>query len=219
MSEIRERAKIAAKEMKLTGWDRWAATVTDLLEELEQWKKALESLTPGGSEFVDNPDACASYLRDRLIYPKKIIELQAELERVEKSLKVVQSHAKSAMDKLPERWNMGFQAGLKQAVPYENEIQEALRAERQGRKDDNVAFTEEILRLEAENAQLKKSISRWEHFYPNHAAAISDGRKQAAMECVEIVEKYPAFLFGTEAVGVKLNLAKGIKDHFGLGEQ
>ena len=36
MSEIRERAKIAAKEMKLTGWDRWADVITYLLAELER---------------------------------------------------------------------------------------------------------------------------------------------------------------------------------------
>ena len=43
MSEIRERAKIAAKEMKLTGWDRWAATVKDLLAELERVEGNRES--------------------------------------------------------------------------------------------------------------------------------------------------------------------------------
>ena len=34
MSDVKDRAKIAAKEMKLTGWDRWADVITDLLAEL-----------------------------------------------------------------------------------------------------------------------------------------------------------------------------------------
>ena len=194
MSEIRERAKIAAKEMKLTGWDRWADVITDL---------------------------------------------QAELERVEKSLKVVQSHAKSAMDKLPERWNMGFQAGLKQAVPYENEIQEALRAERQGRKDDNVSFTEEILRLEAEktaleqqvlhdgiaaNRRIKRLVDRVNELEAENERMKADLsgsffveqiRQKAAMDCVEIITKetkpHPLFQ------GSFCNLViSAIKAHFAI---
>ena len=43
-------------------------------------------------------------------------------------------------------------------------------------------------------------------------------RQQAARECVEIIDKYPAFLFGTDAVGVTLNLSQGIKAHFKLEE-
>ena len=43
-------------------------------------------------------------------------------------------------------------------------------------------------------------------------------RQQAARECVEIIDKYPAFLFGTDAVGVKLNLSQDIKAHFKLQE-
>ena len=41
-------------------------------------------------------------------------------------------------------------------------------------------------------------------------------RQQAAREVVEIIDKYPAFLFGADAVGVKLNLSQSIKARFGL---
>ena len=41
-------------------------------------------------------------------------------------------------------------------------------------------------------------------------------RQQAARECVEIIDKYPAFLFGADAVGVKLNLSQSIKAHFAI---
>ena len=43
------------------------------------WKKAVEGLTPSGSEFVNNPEACAAYLRERMNYPKQIIRLREEL--------------------------------------------------------------------------------------------------------------------------------------------
>lgn len=46
MSDVKYRAKIAAKEMKLTGWDRWAATVKDLLAELERVEGALHDGAP-----------------------------------------------------------------------------------------------------------------------------------------------------------------------------
>ena len=41
-------------------------------------------------------------------------------------------------------------------------------------------------------------------------------RQQAVREVVEIIDKYPAFLFGADAVGVKLNLSQSIKARFGL---
>ena len=46
--------------------------------------------------------------------------------------------------------------------------------------------------------------------------ACTEIRQQAAREAVEIIDKYPAFLFGTDAVGVKLNLSQSIKARFGL---
>jgi hypothetical protein len=30
---------------------------------IEDWKRAIEGLTPGGSEFVDDPQRCAEYIR------------------------------------------------------------------------------------------------------------------------------------------------------------
>ena len=46
--------------------------------------------------------------------------------------------------------------------------------------------------------------------------ACTEIRQQAEKECIEIIDKYPAFLFGADAVGVKLNLSQSIKAHFGL---
>ena len=46
--------------------------------------------------------------------------------------------------------------------------------------------------------------------------ACTEIRQQAVREVVEIIDKYPAFLFGADAVGVKLNLSQSIKARFGL---
>ena len=71
-----------------------------------------------------------------------------------------------------------------------------------------------IAELEAENARLKALEDKM-----GSGCALVEyakARTQAARECVEIIDKYPAFLFGTDAVGVKLNLSQSIKARFGL---
>jgi hypothetical protein len=42
------------------------AAIIDKETRLPQWKAALEGLTPSGSEFVDDPERCAAFVRDRL---------------------------------------------------------------------------------------------------------------------------------------------------------
>lgn len=91
-----------------------------------------------------------------------------ELEGLRQQLKLVQVHAKSALDKLPERWNMGFQAGLKQAIPYEEELQTALKAERKARQDDNATLTADNLKLEDELRSVKTTISTFLHDLDGH---------------------------------------------------
>ena len=64
----------------------------------------------------------------------------------------------------------------------------------------------ELERVENDTAKVKLA----------YAEGKITGRQQAARECVEIIDKYPAFLFGADAVGVKLNLSQSIKARFGL---
>ena len=64
----------------------------------------------------------------------------------------------------------------------------------------------ELERVENDTAKVKLA----------YAEGKITGRQQAARECIEIIDKYPAFLFGTDAVGVKLNLSQSIKARFGL---
>lgn len=57
----------------------WEAEVEKLKAEKLRWKKAIEGLTPSGSEFVDDPEYCAAYIRRRTEYPRMIIELRQDL--------------------------------------------------------------------------------------------------------------------------------------------
>jgi hypothetical protein len=58
--------------------------VDRLMEENRRWKLAIEGLTPHGSEYVDDPEACAVAIRERCRWPKQIIEARAEIERLRK---------------------------------------------------------------------------------------------------------------------------------------
>lgn len=53
------------------------------------WKAAVEGLTPQGSEYVDDPEACAAAIRERCRYPKQIIEARARVEQLEKALREI----------------------------------------------------------------------------------------------------------------------------------
>lgn len=51
----------------------------DALAVAASWKRAVEGLTPGGSEFANDPERCAQFIKDRCNYPKQIIELRKQL--------------------------------------------------------------------------------------------------------------------------------------------
>lgn len=54
------------------------------LELFARYKKALEDLTPGGSEYVNNPERCATVIRDRFAGPIALLKRQrARLEMAE----------------------------------------------------------------------------------------------------------------------------------------
>lgn len=74
----------SGKEWRLSELlEAYAEHKTDSLRAvLERWKKAVEGLTPSGSEFVDDPENCAAYIRKRTQYPQIIINLRAGNERL-----------------------------------------------------------------------------------------------------------------------------------------
>lgn len=54
------------------------AKIEKLKAELQRYKLALESLTPGGSEFSDSPERCVEFVRSREKLPARILRLEAE---------------------------------------------------------------------------------------------------------------------------------------------
>jgi hypothetical protein len=51
-----------------------AAIKIDHLETiLKQYKRALEGLTPGGSEFANDPERCAAFVRDKMEHRHRLI--------------------------------------------------------------------------------------------------------------------------------------------------
>jgi hypothetical protein len=65
-------AKKAARKIMLaldseeTQTQETFATIIDKETKLPQWKAALEGLTPSGSEFVDDPERCQMFVKNRL---------------------------------------------------------------------------------------------------------------------------------------------------------
>lgn len=50
-------------------WDKFTA---------KEWALALQSLTPGGSEFL-TPQECVAHVRQRMNYPRMVVELREAL--------------------------------------------------------------------------------------------------------------------------------------------
>lgn len=72
------------------------------VEVLAPWKKAIEGLTPSGSEFVNDPAACAAYIRKRTNYPPIIIKLRERVAELEQQ--VAEVPAKARLEEA-KRWN------------------------------------------------------------------------------------------------------------------
>lgn len=87
--------------------ERLRARVAELEAEKKTWKNALEELTPGGSEFVDNPKRCADFVRAKIETMWKVIasraaELEAERDEQnavlrEATQKLVELNVKNAV--------------------------------------------------------------------------------------------------------------------------
>lgn len=45
-------------------WQRTLATLDAEQQRAEKWSLALQSLTPGGSEYVDDPERCVAFVRE-----------------------------------------------------------------------------------------------------------------------------------------------------------
>lgn len=86
------------------------AAKAPLEAEIKEWKKAIEGLTPSGSEFVNDPKACAEYIRRRTNYPKMIIDLRAENERLRDGISLILTDLDSFCDGIV--WRMRLESLL-----------------------------------------------------------------------------------------------------------
>ncbi len=64
LDSIEDRSKTACESGELTACRTSCQDVPILLVEINEWRRALHSLTPGGSEFANNSAACVQHVRD-----------------------------------------------------------------------------------------------------------------------------------------------------------
>ena len=86
----------------------WLASnpIVNLLDELERLDKLFQSLTPGGSEFVNDPERCVNWANDRIheefeITRKIVLERNAAEEKV-KQLEILVGIQKDLLDVFTE---------------------------------------------------------------------------------------------------------------------
>lgn len=66
-------------QLKLKAIDK-DAVIAARDAEIARWKKAVEGLTPGGSEFFNDPERCAKFIRDfQMSIPARIVRQEAEI--------------------------------------------------------------------------------------------------------------------------------------------
>ena len=58
----------------------YSADLNLVLAALAAWRRAVVGLTPSGSEFVDDPEYCAAFIRKRTEYPRMIIDLREQVK-------------------------------------------------------------------------------------------------------------------------------------------
>lgn len=77
------------------GWQKRALVAEEALAASQalalRWKKAVEGLTPGGSEYVNDPERCAEAIRKRCEWPRQIREAQALAQRLAKALRTIEA--------------------------------------------------------------------------------------------------------------------------------
>lgn len=95
-----------------------------LRAEVKRWKAAIEGLTPQGSEYVDDPEACAAAIRHRTQWPKQIIELRTALAASQKEINAAWLAIHRSWDIEPREYfekeapKNGFNSPLAMAVHY-----------------------------------------------------------------------------------------------------
>ena len=100
------------------------------------------------------PDPGGEVVRQLL---DEIDRLKAELESKDKAIKLLQGHCNALMDtegKLAQ-WKKGHTAGQEAAGYYQKQADDMIRQLRKELSDENANFTEEIMNLERQLAEIK----------------------------------------------------------------
>jgi hypothetical protein len=84
-----ENAEQAGDNQSFENGTAARAELAALQSENARWKHAVEGLTPGGSEFVDDPEACAKFIKERTKYPRQIIDLRLERDALKRALLLI----------------------------------------------------------------------------------------------------------------------------------
>lgn len=139
-----------AEEWLSLDWDSWSGS--NHQEVIYHAAKIIASLAGRITELeqrlASKEDALAAALLVVDSGSKRVAELEA-------ALKLVQFHAKSALDRLPARWNEGYQKGLRDAGFEYEKLKEVLDRHKAERADDNAVLTEQIMAAETRTEQLQ----------------------------------------------------------------
>jgi len=149
------------------GWNdreeiaRLEATLRQVEEERDEWKKALHILTPGGSEFANDPSACVEWIRKaRSSQHNTILALKGERDQARadtQSLRELVGQWIWAMYLTPESYECRTIETYRQAVEARvRQLEELVQAELPPplRRLEQ----QELLRLRAWAGELEESL-------------------------------------------------------------
>ena len=68
-------------------WTEIIITAVNEHAKLAEYKTALEGLTPGGSEYINSPEACTEYIRKAMDHRERFKKLKADVNALVKILK------------------------------------------------------------------------------------------------------------------------------------
>lgn len=140
---------------------RLEATLRQVEEERDQWKKALHSVTPGGSEFANDPLACVEWIRKtRTVQHNTILAFKKERDQVRastQSLRELVGQWIWAMYLTPESYECRTIETYRQAVEARvRQLEEMVQAELP--PPIRRLEQQELLRLRARAGELEEAL-------------------------------------------------------------
>ena len=138
-------------------------------EKRQQLTKLLESLTPGGTEFYNDPDRCVQWVKDRLAIVSEQVKKRQQAEADNAALM-------EAMNKAKHRLENSFLLAALDILKF------ALSEPHPG-----AALLEEVERLRKENANYKDIVGLSCEEYRIHRETIEQYKEALILACEELV--------------------------------